>query len=556
MKKYILIILAGFVFFAGCKKSSLEVTNLNQPTAEILTNEGAILSYAKGFYNIGFNDVKINSLDDGLGYGMMWIVNAFHESMGDNIFIPWGNNSFKFADNPTSVKLDNGTVVPNPIGQGNPFELKLRNDRAFGASNSFLPEWTYMYFLNNSTNVLLSKIDEISYSGDAATKKNVLKAWAKWWKGYAYCRIGSMYIAGLIIDAPNGTNGTFVTNTKMIEEGLKNLDEAAAILSATSGEAYNEVMERIMTTYLRGAKGVPTAAEWVRNINTLKARSILINKKVADMTAGDWTNIKSLVDEGIQSDDYAFVIKTFADNSLSIIRTDNTFETDISGNIVFRGGGPLQSEVAGENNTGFISERLIQDFKDGDKRRSNNFDLLSSAVIYKRGRSITFGTRYKLLTGGKGNGAYTYFNGDPGQDLLYIGGSYEENELMKAECLIQTGQINQGLVVIDAVRSFQNAELPASGIGLNKQQALEELRKERRCALAFRGLAFYDYRRNGITEDVSKGGGRTACVVLDQAGVPNTNALINYNYLPYWDVPQNELDFNPPAAGSAKVKYE
>ena len=43
---------------------------------------------------------------------------------------------------------------------------------------------------------------DISFSGDAATKRATLKAWAQWWKGYAYSRIGSMYLAGIINDDP------------------------------------------------------------------------------------------------------------------------------------------------------------------------------------------------------------------------------------------------------------------------------------------------------------------------------------------------------------------
>ncbi|MFX5530302.1 hypothetical protein ABTD83_20685, partial [Acinetobacter baumannii] len=82
---------------------------------------------AKGFYKIGFGDQSVGSLDDGLGFGMLLIVQGFHEGMGDNIFVPWGNNSFKFADNPLSVKLDDGSIVNNPIGQGQQRELQLRN---------------------------------------------------------------------------------------------------------------------------------------------------------------------------------------------------------------------------------------------------------------------------------------------------------------------------------------------------------------------------------------------------------------------------------------------
>jgi starch-binding outer membrane protein, SusD/RagB family len=53
------------------------------------------------------------------------------------------------------------------------------------------------------------------------------------------------------------------------------------------------------------------------------------------------------------------------------------------------------------------------------------------------------------------------------------------------------------------------------------------------------------------------GGGKTNAVVLRGSGgkpVINKKATINYNYLSYWDVPQNDLDFNTPSASSAPVK--
>ncbi|HWJ89807.1 MAG TPA: hypothetical protein VNR87_01780, partial [Flavisolibacter sp.] len=77
---------------------------------------------------------------------------------------------------------------------------------------------------------------------------------------------------------------------------------------------------------------------------------------------------------------------------------------------------------------------------------------------------------------------------------------------------------------------------------------------ERRVALIFRGTSFYDARRWGVIDDISKGGGRTGAVVISSTGVLNTNATINYNFLDYWDVPDDESALNPPSAGSAPVK--
>ena len=123
---------------------------------------------------------------------------------------------------------------------------------------------------------------------------------------------------------------------------------------------------------------------------------------------------------------------------------------------------------------------------------------------------------------------------------------------MKEEALIYTGKIDDGLKSIDAVRAAQGAGLAAvAGTGLTLEQAKEELRRERRVGLAFRGVSFYDARRWGVIDPVANGGGRKGAVIIDKAGKVNTNGTIEYNFLDYWDVPDNELKYNPPATGSA-----
>jgi hypothetical protein len=72
--------------------------------------------------------------------------------------------------------------------------------------------------------------------------------------------------------------------------------------------------------------------------------------------------------------------------------------------------------------------------------------------------------------------------------------------------------------------------------------------------LLFRNVALYDYRRWGYLDDISAGGGRTNAVVVSSTGVVNTKATINYNFLDYWDVPDDELSLNPPVTGSAPVQ--
>lgn len=138
---------------------------------------------------------------------------------------------------------------------------------------------------------------------------------------------------------------------------------------------------------------------------------------------------------------------------------------------------------------------------------------------------------------------------------MHIAVDYEENELMKAEALINTNQIEQGLAIIDNIRNLQGAGLPAvAGTGLTLAQAREELRRERRIVCAFRGLSFYDARRWGVITPRAQGGGRSGAVTVTNTGVVSTNAIIDYGFLDYWDVPDNELTYNPPATGSAPTK--
>ena len=559
--KYLFIVVAFISTIISCKKD-LTVTNNNEPSLDALNSETGVINYAAGgVFIAGFGDETHNSvqtINDQLGQGFMMLVIGGHESLGDNIYIPWGNNSFKFSDNPQSWKLDNGTVIPNPIGQGQISELRLRNDRAYGASNSFLPEWTYMYFLNNSTNVLLSKVDGTAFSGDAATKKKVLQAWGYWWKGYAYSRIGSMYTAGIITDVPNQTTGNFVVHDAIIAEANKNFDKAATLLGGlTSGGVYDQVLSNLIPSYIQVGKGqIPSPAMWVRSINTMKARNLLVNKKTKDMVPADWNAVLTLANTGIKSTDNVFMIRTFDDNQKCIVDKD--------GNL---GGSTANIYAATENgSTFFASERLIQDYNIGDKRLANNFALRASPIVNKRGRGLNFGTRY-YLQGFDGTipsipGVIKYCELAPtGNQDYYLAGTWEENELMIAEALINTGQIDPGLSHIDAVRDAEGAGIAhVSGTGLNLVNAKEQLRRERRTGLFLRGLAFYDARRWSVIDDVSKGGGRSGSVVLSNGPsnvgggtFVNTNCFINYNYLNYWDVPKNELEFNAPLPGSAPV---
>jgi hypothetical protein len=538
--KILIGLLSITLLSTSCKKQ-LDVKNDNQPTPESAASEKGVISLGQGsIYRNGFFDLKYS---DGV-YGRFWAgATGFHEMMGDIIGVEAANAYINQIGCPNKVTLDAGTVVLNPSAVNTQYALlRSVNVNSQLGSNPGFYEWAYMYNMITSANTVLDIASKTTFTGNAATKKATIQAWAYWWKGYAYARIGSFYYAGLIQNAASGfTNGNYVTKEAIIAESNANFDKCAtAIDAATSSADYNEVLGKLIPAFLQTGKGgVFTPAMWKRNISTMKARNILVNNLASVMTAAQWNSILTLTNAGVQSGDFIFTGRTNANG-------------DFLGTTI---ADKVQSS-ASATNTYKLSERWVQEFRAGDKRRTNNVRTLNTGIgQFNTDRGNSFNTRYTLYNGGNGvSGTVVYSNTAAGANEITLAATYEENELMKAEALIKIGgqaNIDAATVLIDAVRNYQGAGLAPVGAGLTQAAAYEELRRERRIGLAFKGLSFYDARRWDII-DPSKS--RTGCVVISAAGVLNTNATINYGFLDYWDVPDNELAYNPPATGSAPVK--
>ncbi|MEZ0607109.1 RagB/SusD family nutrient uptake outer membrane protein [Fibrella sp. WM1] len=526
----------------GACKEQLDVKNPNQPTPGSASTEIGVISLGQGtVYVNGMGTSAGIKYYDGVPGGFWTGAMGFHELMGDVVGEEAANQYGNQIGMPDLVTLDDGTKVANPSSIPTQIALlRTINVNANAGANPLFYEWAYMYNLNNGMNSVLDIASKTTFSGDAtaqASKLNTLKAWAYWWKGYAYSRIGSIYYAGIINDKVGVTNGNYVSKEKIIDEATKNFDLAATALNAlgTGDASYTSVMKGLVPDFNQVGKGaILTPAMWIRNINTMKARNILVNTPAKSMTAAQWGQILTLTNAGM----------TASDNTFTGRANDNgDFINRLNGTVA------LKSTGAPSSTTYKISERLIQDFPAGDKRLSNNFTQLAAPALFNTDRGNSFNTRWQLVNKGKGQaGVVVLSNQDVGGYELYLAGTYEENELMKAEAKLYTNDIAGGLSSIDAIRTYQGAGLTTLS-GLTQAQALEELRKERRVALAFRSLSFYDARRWGVITD-----GRKGAVVVDKAGKLNTNATISYNFLDYWDVPDNELAYNPAAANSAPTK--
>lgn len=506
----------------------MDIENPNEPTPSSVRTEQGIVSLAQGgLYVNGLQSLKFGGTYFG---GVL----RYHELMGDVICTPVANFFGNQVSCPDLITLDNNSTLNSINSNGQISLLREVNIPALQA-NPFYYEWAFMYALNNAMNNVLENIDNISM---AEGKKNTVKSWAYYWKGFAYSRIGSLYYAGIINNTSNKTNSLYVSSAQILTEAEWNLSQAEKLIAELSDdEDYTSTLDALIPSVCKPGKGgTLTTSEWIRNINTLRARNILVNTPASTMPSAQWDQILELAENGVKADDNTFTIRS--DEQSNLLNAAGYVAAGAIGTASNGGGGDK------------ISERLIQDFKPGDKRLDNNFELIS-AWVGDPNRGNAFNTRYIIVENGKGMpGVVVMASRTVGAHELYLAGSYEENVLMKAEANIYLGNISAGLALIDELRAYQGAGLPpVSGTDLTSIEAKEELRRERRVGLAFCGFAFYDARRWRVLEN-----GRTEALVVDFDGTVNTNATIDYGYLDYWDVPVAELFYNPPAAESAPVE--
>jgi hypothetical protein len=328
--------------------------------------------------------------------------------------------------------------------------------------------------------------------------------------------------------------------------------------------------ELIPPPFQTGHGNPPSVAEFRTNIQTMLARNILVNKlapvgpnfgspdlshsipksSTTTMTTADWTQVLAYANKGLGKGDNCFAGHSAASNTV--------FTTT---------GGNVSANTAGSNKTTIfrISERLMQNFHSGDAvgtdNRLQNFTQMYLDTVPTIYTNVNFGTRWSLYrfsgTSAPANplpdGTYQYASWEDGVYEVFIAGSYEENELMKAEANIRLGNTELGLASIDSVRKHMGAGLNlVSGKGLTPSQAMAELTMERQVALLFRGLAFYDARRWGWIYDTSNGGGLNGVNFLKGSTLLKANQ--NYNFLDYWDVPADESVLNPPSSSGAAVQ--
>ena len=248
MKKYILIMLVAASTLAACKKETLQLANPNNPTPTSLATEAGVESFAQGIFSKWIANVPGEGATN-----IMQIALMMQSNMGDEDFSPWANWGMRYSANVTSITLDNpyNKKWLNPTGMIQKDILASNNSRQAGEANTIQYEWNVCNFMIVQANTLLVALDNstLNLSGDAVTKKGILKAWAYWWKGFAYSRLGSIYLSAIINnEAGTGvTNGKFADHNAVIAEGNANFDKAAVILATLTANAdYTAVYKTIV----------------------------------------------------------------------------------------------------------------------------------------------------------------------------------------------------------------------------------------------------------------------------------------------------------------------
>ncbi|HEV2355073.1 MAG TPA: hypothetical protein VGR89_12575, partial [Puia sp.] len=203
IKRAILPLLACTLLLGACQKKILGILNPNLPTPQgSLVTEGGIDAFAEGIF---YKWIAYETGDGNLNFfDIAWYIES---NMGDEDFTPYSNYGSRYPMNIASITLPApyNTVVNNPSGFATQLDiLRSFNSRSAGDGNAIQYEWDCFYYVNAQANILLNALDNpaLKLSGDAATKKALLQAWAYYWKGYAYSKLGSMYLAAVIDDSP------------------------------------------------------------------------------------------------------------------------------------------------------------------------------------------------------------------------------------------------------------------------------------------------------------------------------------------------------------------
>lgn len=499
--KYILLLLCLFMLPLACE-DQLDVTNPNNPTPDIVLSEEGLKRQAVGIW-------------DAPGGFWEWVSWSLLEAMGDNLVMPWVNFDWnRFFGNIELIEYSDGSADWSPRIQASPSRSQAEwvsfiNDRQI-TQGGFEAQWLTAYGFNTEANRILQALDEgVALTGDVQAKEDAYRAWAHFWKGYAYSMVGLFYEQGVVNDDPTGTNNDFKSSAEMIAASQAELDLALQT-AGSFGIIARDVIPGIFPTNL-------TSASFIQNIHTLKARNLLMSKRQEDISSAEWQQIKNWAEEGLMVNDGALLF----DSDESTHLTSITHRWRLSTNIWHR-----------------VSARVIQIMSENSDQRLNRFQFTTGGGSFaNRVTQPQINSPWLTLSGSP------YASSSPGTPQYIL--SAEENMLMLAEAELGLGNPGPAAGWVNTVRAMP---LQQAGLPDETTVTLQDIRNERKVALFGRAVAFYDARRFGEIDAKSEGGGIFDVWVyhIDANGdlVLDDNANIYFDFLPYYALPDAEADFN------------
>lgn len=511
-RKCIIVCLAVLFFMPLACEEGLDVTNPNDPTPDIVMTEEGMKRQATGMWVAPPGFVGLPG-----GGGWAWFGWSLLEAMGDNIVMPWINFDWnRFFGNAELIEYSDGTAPWSPRGQSNPARSQAEwanfvNDRQITAGG-YEVQWQTAYAFNTEANRMLQALNEgISFSGNAQQKEDAYRAWAHFWKGYGYALVGLFYEEGIINNDPIGTNNDFKTNAEMIAEAQAEFDRALET-AAQFGAIANDVIPNFFPTNV-------TAESFIQNIYTLKARTLLMSKRRADITTAEWEQIRDWATQGLMDNSGALVIESDESTYLTTV----TQRWRLATNIWHR-----------------VSPRVIQILSENNDARLNRFQFDSGGGTFaNRVTQPQINSPWLTLD------TSPYASFVPGVAPQFVL-SAEENKLMLAETELALGNSGAAAAWVNDVR---NMPLQQAGLPDLATATFTDIRNERKVALLGRSLAFYDARRLGELDSRAEGGGTLGVWVyhLDASGalVLDPDANIYFDFLDYYAIPDAEADFNP-----------
>lgn len=501
---------------SACEEE-LNVTNPNNPTPEIVLTEEGLKRQALGVWDAPPGSENVP------GFVWPWVAWTLHEAMGDNVVLPWINFDWnRFFGNIELIEYSDGTPAWSPRQQANPARSQAEwanfvNDRQV-TGGGYEAYWQTAYSFNVEANRMLAALDEgVPFIDNAQAKEDAYRAWAHYWKGYAYSLVGLFYEQGIVNDEPAGTNdplGTnndFKTSAEMIAASQAELDLALQTASQFDVIA-NVVIPGFFPTDV-------TAASFVQNIYTLKARNLLMSKRRPELTPADWQQIKDWANQGLMTNNGAMLIES----DESTYMTTATHRWRLSTNIWAR-----------------VSPRVVQILaENGGDQRLSRFEFTSAGGSFaNRVTQPQINSPWLTVDG------TPYASSTPGSAPQYIL-SAEENKLMLAEAELALGNPGVAAGWIDDVRSMP---LQQAGLAPLGTATLQDIRNERKVALFGRAVAFYDARRLGDIDAKADGGGIFGVWVyhIDANNnlVLDEGANLFFDFLPYYAIPDAEAVFN------------